>query len=855
MVYFALSQPVSAQFSDDFSDADFSANPAWTGNGTKFVIDNFELRLQAPPVAGIAYLSTPSLSINGAVWEFNVRMDFPTSGNNFTRVYLTANQEDLSGALNGYFVLIGDTPDEVSLYRQSGSTRTKIIDGLDGSVNQPVVNVAVKVTRDSSGNWELFRDVGIGGTLIAEGGTQDSTFPTSAYFGVYCEYTATRSDKFFFDDFVVSGDPFVDSEGPQLQSVQVPSAAELVVVFNELLDPVSANATTNYTVGGGIGSPALAEMQPGQVSVRLTFSTNFPNGKTQLLTVNGVKDVQGNTMAPSAIAFLYFQPVLASKKDIIITEIFADPSPQVGLPDAEYIELHNRSAHPFDLNGWKLSDGSSTATLPTHILLPGEYRIVTASSNAAKFGATAPITGASNFPTLNNDGDALTLKSSEGLLIDSVNYALSWYRDIDKQEGGWSLELIDLENECGEEDNWTSSENENGGTPGFTNSAQANKPDLTGPKLLSVTAVSASTLLLSFDEKLENPIAASASFVLSPVIAIDHAAFESTSLRSILLTLQEGLEPKVLYTITLENLFDCSGNPIDESFNALQFALPEKAAPGDILLNEILFNPRPNGVDFVELFNNSEKFIDLKNWNIANLEEALIENPEIISSEGLILAPQQYLVLTTDPVILKANYPQGVEKKFRKISLPSFADDAGSVALTDEAGQLMDYFLYEENLHSAFIKDEEGVSLERISFFEATQSKENWTSASSVSGFATPGFLNSNFRPENKLTQGEVVVKPEVFAPASGADGFAQINFQFDQPGFVANVKIYDQQGRLVRTLANNETLGFEGFFRWDGDQDDGGKARIGYYFVWFEVFNAVGTMKTFRKRVVIAAR
>lgn len=855
MITLAFLQPVSAQFSDDFSDADFTNNPAWTGNDTKFKIDNSELRLQAPAVADNAYLATSSLSINEAIWEFKVRMAFSTSGSNFTRVYLTSNQPALDGALNGYFVLIGDTPDEVSLYRQLGTVRTKIIDGTDGSVNQSAVNVAIKVTRDNSGQWALFRDVGVSGTWVSEGSIQDNTFPASAYFGVYCEYTATRSDKFFFDDFVVTGEPFTDNAGPELQSVEVTDANELLVVFNEPLDPATATAVANFTVDHGIGHPVVVEIQPDQSSVKLMFSANFPNGKTQLLTVGGVKDIQGNGIALSSISFLYFLPILSEKKDIVITEIFADPTPQINLPDAEYIELFNRSAKPFDLNGWKLSDGSSTATLPTHILLPGEYRIITSSANASKFGTISPVTGSSNFPTLNNEGDALTLKSPEGLLVDSVNYTLSWYRDKDKQEGGWSLELIDLENICGEEDNWTSSENENGGTPGLTNSVQANKPDLTGPKLLSVTAVTASQLLLSFDEKMENPIAVSASFVLNPFIAVGQAKFENSALRSILLSLQDGLAPKTLYTLTVENLFDCSGNPIGEGSNSFQFALPEEAIPGDVLINEILFNPRPNGVDFVEIFNNSDKFINLKDWYIANLEDGLVKGSKIISPEDLIFSPKQYLALTVDPGILKTHYPQGIEKNFRTLSLPGFADDEGSVALTNRAEQLMDYFLYNKNFHSEFIKDEEGVSLERISFLGSTQSKENWTSASSIAGFATPGFLNSNARPENVLTQGEVVVKPELFAPASGADDFSQINFRFDQPGFVANVKIYDQQGRLVKTIANNETLGFEGFFRWDGDQDSGGKARMGYYFVWFEVFNAEGTVKTFRKRVIVTTR
>ncbi len=662
MVFLALLQPVSAQFSDDFSDADFSINPAWSGNDTKFKIDNFELRLQAPAVAGNAYLTTSSQAIEGAVWEFKVRMNFPTSGSNFTRVYLTADQTDLGGSLNGYFILIGDTPDEVSLYRQSGTVRTKIIDGIDGSVNQSVVQVAMKVTRDVAGTWELFRDVGVSGTWISEGSIQDSTFPASTYFGVYCEYTATRSDQFFFDDFVVTGVPFTDKDGPVIQSIAVISASELLLVFNEPLDPVTASEVANYVVGSGIGNPQVAEIQPSQSSVKLMFSTDFPNGISQLLTVSMVQDIFGNSIFSSSISFLYFKPTLAEKKDIIITEIFADPTPQVNLPEAEYIELFNRSTAPFDLNGWKLSDGSSTATLPIHILLPGEYRIVTATSNGSAFGATAPVTATSNFPTLNNSGDVLTLRSPEGLLVDSVNYTLSWYRDQDKQEGGWSLELIDLENICGEEDNWTSSESENGGTPGFTNSVQANKPDLTGPKLLSATAVTASKLLLVFDEKMENPIASSASFVLSPFIAISKAKFESSSLRSLLLNLKDSLASKTLYTITLEGIFDCSGNLIDKGFNSFQFALPEAGTPGNILINEILFNPCPNGVDFVEIFNNSDKFISLKNWQVTNFEEGLTKNQKAISLEDLILPPQEYLVLTTDPQILKGNYPQGVEK-------------------------------------------------------------------------------------------------------------------------------------------------------------------------------------------------
>ena len=85
--------------------------------------------------------------------------------------------------------------------------------------------------------------------------------------------------------------------------------------------------------------------------------------------------------------------------------------------------------------------------------------------------------------------------------------------------------------------------------------------------------------------------------------------------------------------------------------------------------------------------------------------------------------------------------------------------------------------------------------------------------------------------------------------------GMACENYHFEQSGYVANATILDQQGHTVKSLANNEVLGVEGFIRWDGDRDDGSRARAGYYMVWFEVFNVDGKISTFRKRVVVMYR
>ncbi len=848
------SHPGWTQFVDNFSDNNFTTNPPWSGDVAKFGIDNSQLRLQAPAVAGTAYLSTQSSAINNAEWRFTLKLDFNPSSSNYARIYLTSDQPNVAGAQNGYFVMVGDTDDEVSLYRQAGSTTTKIIDGTNGTVNLAVVNIAVKVTRDNLGNWQLFSDPNITGTFQSEGGAFDNTFKASSYFGIYCVYTSTRADRFYFDDFFVTGDPYVDLDPPIVEVVNAISSNRLVVQFNEEVEAVSATSLANFEVANNIGHPASAVLLPGQRSVELSFLKNFQNGAMHLLVTSGIKDMAGNPMTLSNLAFLYFEAVPAKTKDIVISEIFADPTPQVGLPDAEFIEIFNRSNDPFNLAGWIFTDGSSTAKLPSKIMLPGDYLALTATSNVSKFGLTANVIGVSNFPTLNNSSDTLVIRTPGGLLIDSVGYDLSWYRDLDKQEGGWSLELIDPNNPCGEEENWTSSENEQGGTPGVVNSVNANKPDLTGPQLTSVAVLSTHKLLLFFNEKMENPISQNATFIFAPHLEVKRYYFESRALRSIVVELEGELAAKQLYTISAKNLFDCSGNEVDLS-SSISFAMPEPASPGDIVINEILFNPRPNGVDFVELYNRSDKFINLKGWQVGNFTGDKITNPKSISAGNRIMAPNEYFVLTSNSLTLKNNYPQGKEDNFIQISMPSFPDDQGSAIIYYDNEVIIDQFTYEKQFHSPLIRDEEGVSLERISPFGDSNDKENWASTNSTAGFATPGFLNSNFRPKDVTAVGQITIDPPVFAPQSGRSDFSTISFKFDQPGFIANVKIFDQQGRLVKTIANNATLGFEGFFRWDGDLEDGGKARAGYYFIWFEVFNTSGTVKTFRERVIIAAR
>ena len=211
LFFFLLPGFCLAQFSDDFSDGDFTLNPPWQGDQSKFSITTTRMRLSAPAVAATAYLTTPNVAIHNAIWEVFVQMDFTPSSTNYAKIYLTADQANLAGPINGYFIKVGNTSREVSLYRQSGASETEIIDGLDDRLNVALVKLRIKVTRSAAGEWQLLSDIGLTGTYLSEGNVADQTHTVSSFFGVQCIYTATRSDKFWFDDFVVSGTAVPDT--------------------------------------------------------------------------------------------------------------------------------------------------------------------------------------------------------------------------------------------------------------------------------------------------------------------------------------------------------------------------------------------------------------------------------------------------------------------------------------------------------------------------------------------------------------------------------------------------------------------------------------------------------------------
>ena len=549
----------------------------------------------------------------------------------------------------------------------------------------------------------------------------------------------------------------------------------------------------------------------------------------------------------------------ANRFDIVIDELFPDPSPAIGLPNSEFIELKNVSSLPINLKNWKISDGSSNAFININFILqPDSFVIVCPSSSAALYTSFGSTIGVSSFPSLNNDADIITLYSPEDKMIHAVGYNSNWYQNDLKKEGGWTLEMIDCKNPCGGSDNWRASINNKGGTPGTINSIDGVNKDVQFPALLRTYTIDSVTLVAVFDESLDSNITTIVTnYQIDNNIGTPYTAIPIAPLfTEVILRLSKKLDPGFVYQLIAGNLSDCAGNLIG-MMNKAKVGLPVLADTNDIIINELLFNPASDGYDYVEFYNRSKQVIDCKQLYIANLSiTGSVTSIHSFNTNSWLLFPGEYLVLTENKKWLQQNYTVKNPTQIMEIAdLPSLPDDKGTIVLLNVQGKFIDELSYNHQWHFALIDNKEGVALERIDYNQPTQLKSNWTSAASTTGFGTPGYQNSQFRSDLQV-QGQVQISPEVFSPDNdGIDDYAFINYQFTEPNYVANVSIFDISGRNVRSLIRNATLSSTGSLRWDGLNDLQQRLPVGPYIIVTEIFNLKGKTKKFKNVVTMARR
>jgi hypothetical protein len=558
------------------------------------------------------------------------------------------------------------------------------------------------------------------------------------------------------------------------------------------------------------------------------------------------------------LTIFYYTSVLAQQRfDIVIEEIMADPAPQVSLPNVEYVEIKNVSGHDINLQGWRLSTSSAISGAFANYILPMDsFLVLTTTGGAASFTSYGRVLGVSSFPALTNDGTTLSLTNKDGQIIHFVSYNISWYQNTVKEDGGWSLEMIDTHNPCSGQSNWKSSIDNSGGSPGKKNSIDAVNKDAKAPAVKNIFAKDNTTIVLQFDEAVDSANAVDAAhYSINPSIAFSAFTVTSNDFTEVELKLNSALSASSIYTLTVSGIKDCAGN--ESSSEQLKIGLPQDAALSDIIINEILFNPKPDGFDYVEFYNKSSKIIDAGRLYIGNRNSSgVVSSLKKLSEQPVYIFPGDYVVVTEDINSLQKNYlVKNAAAVLVVSSMPSLPDDKGAVVLTNFQGAVVDELNYLDDWHFALIADAEGVSLERVDPEKPTQNADNWHSAASTVGYGTPTYKNSQYKQTDNITA-TIEVTPKIFSPDNdGIDDIATIQYQINETGYVANITIFDASGRMVKHLVKNATLGLKGSWVWDGLDEKGQKLLIGNYIIYTEIFNLQGKKKQFKNVAVLARR
>ena len=271
----------------------------------------------------------------------------------------------------------------------------------------------------------------------------------------------------------------------------------------------------------------------------------------------------------------------------------------------------------------------------------------------------------------------------------------------------------------------------------------------------------------------------------------------------------------------------------------------EQVEPREIILNEILFDPQPRGSEYIELYNRSDRTLSTHGLAIAlRKSDGHLGSRHSLTSLATTLAPGDYLVLTSDPNGVTSLIRTPALDVIRRFKLPALNNQGATIVLLRAADStVVDEVTYSAKWHSRAVKIRRGVALERISPDGSSQEAANWTSASSETGYGTPGYKNSQSGTSLQIAESATISEPEY--NASTRDYL--IRYRMDKPDYRCQMAVYSSNGQKVAVIANNQLLTPEGEIRWDG-----AGLTPGVYIFYVELYHPDGSSQHIRKPLLV---
>jgi hypothetical protein len=275
--------------------------------------------------------------------------------------------------------------------------------------------------------------------------------------------------------------------------------------------------------------------------------------------------------------------------------------------------------------------------------------------------------------------------------------------------------------------------------------------------------------------------------------------------------------------------------------------LPEA---NDLVINEILYDPPTDGEEYVELYNRSEKSIDLRYVSITTRKPAdsSLNRAYPLSTSELLLLPQEYVLVTKDRTGVCSFFSCHDESLCTEPENMASLTNTGAcvVILNNQTNEIIDQVNYLPAFHSIASSKQKGVALERINFEASSDDASNWTSATTASGGGTPGYINSQLNVAIE-TVGKIENNIQIEYPNATNANYS-IRYQLDRPAYNCRIFVFDALGRKVDTIAENDILGSAGAIEWQ----KAGQLESGLYIIFIEAFSVDGQVQKFKVPVVV---
>ena len=267
--------------------------------------------------------------------------------------------------------------------------------------------------------------------------------------------------------------------------------------------------------------------------------------------------------------------------------------------------------------------------------------------------------------------------------------------------------------------------------------------------------------------------------------------------------------------------------------------------PNEIVFNELLPNPYPEGSEYIELYNRSDRALPLAGLSVATRKsDGTLSTHYPLSSIVSPVEPQDYALLTKSMGGVSDFYLISSPDALHELKLPVLANTSATLVLFRTEDEVMiDEIRYTSKWHAPSVKNEKGIALERINPDSDTQDEMNWTSASATAGYGTPGYRNSQY---GKQDEGEVTgIESPVYSEATKE---YTISYHLDESGYTCRAWIFDISGRHISEVVNHDLLGIEGELAWNGLAVNGSKVRTGVYIFYAELVHPQGQVKRYKE-------